>query len=431
MKAAFAGGSFDEFAKLDDKGLVVRQPAGRNGGTGALSTQSALRFEDLGDDAETTVSYRFDPAGTSSVMLSLCPAHAHHCGSEPGLTLYWRRTKDGAGALIWTWPSGAKKEARTAASLESVVIRLTRKGARVEAAGATLEGGVDALRPRATFEIGAMAVTPVEGEGADMALLSVDVAETHGAARRAQPAPGVEPLDVAPVFAGRDSGAWKPLAVSGGDFAAFARYAEGGLLVDVPKQRNWATTGLVSAAPVLRVAEESGRAPALARLTFDPTRSKSFAVVLTRAPTDDLWFKQVIWASYAAGPDGSGRLTASFCASPVRVWGLDVPPGWDGRLEIEAAAGFGLVRLAPGYALGGYLDCVTEGQSYHLNVVAHAPAEHAPASMLLRRVEIGRLTPDGMTAMDRLELVDDDAFDPRTFLDVAADRLGKAQGAPQ
>ena len=113
---------------------------------------------------------------------------------------------------------------------------------------------------------------------------------------------------------------------------------------------------------------------------------------------------------------------------------MDVPPGWDGRMEIEASQEFAVVRLAPGWTIGGIANCLHEGQTYHVSALAQAETEHAPASMAVMKMEIGRATPDGMSAMDRLEFLEAKEFRPDEFLDVVADALDAADaeaGAPK
>ena len=425
-KAGFAGGDFDKQAKLAADGLLVDIPQGTAaGGTGIVSTQPVLRLGDFRPGASATVTLAFDPARTTAVMIFLCPGRTDHCGSERGLTIYWRRAADGSkGALIRTWASGRKAEAATGPDLSTLRIAITPQTTRVEAAGASLDGEVESMRPHASLEIGALAAPETHTGGARMALLSIDVAQTQGSIDPPKPAAGVPALPApAPLFSGAESADWKPFAAHGGDFAKFARWAGGALAVDVPEKHYWATTGVISAKPVLPIPRLSRRAPALLKVALDPARSKSALVLVNRAPTEDVWFQQVIWALWKGRPDGGGRLTLSLCASVPRQFAMEVPPGWDGRMEIEASQEFAVVRLAPGWTIGGEAGCLGEGQTYHVSVLAQAETEHAPASFALRRIEIGRVTPDGMTAMDRLEYLDPKEFRPDDFLDIVAGAL--------
>lgn len=435
-KAGFAGGDFDKQAKLGPDGLFVDIPVGTEaGGVGIVSTQPALRLGEFRAGSSTTVTLTFDSARTTAIMVFLCPGRTDHCASDPGPTLYWRRAADGTkGTLIWTWPDGGKKEAATGPDLPALVVEMTPATTRVEAAGASLEGEVAGVRPHSSLEIGALAVPASEGGGAKLALTAIDVIERRGPIDAPRPAAGVPPLGSRLVFSGVESADWKPFAAHGGDFAAFARFGGGQLAIDVPEQRYWGTTGIISAAPILPIPRHSTRAPALLKVTLDPARSKSALILINRAPTEDVWFQQVIWAHWQARPGGAGRLGFSLCASPSKLFAMDVPPGWDGRMEIEASQEFAVVRLAPGWTIGGIANCLHEGQTYHVSALAQAETEHAPASMAVMKMEIGRATPEGMSAMDRLEFLEAKEFRPDEFLDVVADALDAADaeaGAPK
>ena len=91
----------------------------------------------------------------------------------------------------------------------------------------------------------------------------------------ATPTPTAEP-GLQPLFAGSLEG-WLPLETDGGDFKAFARLANGALIVDVPANSNWGKTGIRSKEPMVRF---DRAAPAEAQLTFrfDPQRTTSFVV---------------------------------------------------------------------------------------------------------------------------------------------------------
>ena len=435
-KAGFAGGDFDKQAKLGPDGLFVDIPQGTPaGGTGIVSTQPVIRLGEFRAGASATATLAFDPARTDAIMIFICPGRTDHCGSDRGLTVYWRRAADGSkGTLIRTWASGRKAEAATGPELKEMRIAITPQTTRVEAAGASLDGEVEAMRPHASLEIGALAAPQTHTGGAKMALLSIDVAETLGPIDPARPAAGVPALPApAVLFSGVESPDWKPFAAHGGDFAKFARWSGGALAVAVPEKRVWATAGIISEKPILPIPRLSGRAPALLKVAIDPARSKSALILVNRGPTPDIWLQQVIWALWKGRPDGGGRLTHSLCASPHRLFAMEVPPGWDGRMEIEASHLYAVARLAPGWTIGGYADCLHEGQSYHVSALAQPDIENAPASIALRRVEVGRVTPDGMTALDRLEYLDVKEFRPDEFLDVVAGALdaGEAQTPPK
>ncbi|MBL8587383.1 MAG: hypothetical protein JNK46_02540, partial [Methylobacteriaceae bacterium] len=363
----------------------------------------------------------------------LCPGRSDNCASDPGLTASWTRTADGAaGTLRWVWADGRKKEAATGPRLEDFVIELRPEGARIAAAGATLNGEIAAARPHAAFEIAVQATPPDEGAAAMLALKQIDIAQTRGPVDPAKPAAGVPALTSRAIFAGAPSDAWKPFAAHGGDFGKFARWQGGALIVDVPEKHYWGTTGVVSAAPALTIPRLSRRAPARIAVTLDPLRTRSGVILLNRAPTEDVWFQQVVWAQWSGRPDGGGRLLLSLCASPARLYDLETPPGWDGRMEIEISQEFAAVRLAPGWSVGGVAGCASEDLPLHVSALAQAGAEHAPASIVVSRIEIGRATPDGMTAMDRLEFLDAKEFKPDEFLDVVAGALDAAgAAAPQ
>jgi hypothetical protein len=60
-------------------------------------------------------------------------------------------------------------------------------------------------------------------------------------------------------------------------------------------------------------------------------------------------------------------------------------------------------------------------QAHYATIIAHAPREGEAARLVLQSVSVGRVTPPGMTAVDRWELINDAQFDPEAYLNDLAE----------
>jgi hypothetical protein len=239
------------------------------------------------------------------------------------------------------------------------------------------------------------------------------------------PAPGVEPLPIATVFAGAPDPAWLPAAVAGGNFEAFARYEQGMLVVEVPPGNSWAKTGLLSAEPLVRLDPRAELTPTRIEVQLDPARMQTFNLALSNTPSPEMWFDHAL--SVTLRPEPARRAwTLTLHGTNSLTWTREIYPAWmasawDGRLWIDIGQGWNAVELPGGPRIrGGNTTWI--GQALYATILAQAPAEHEAAALALRSVRVGLVTPPGLSAVERWRSVDDAEFDPDAFLsDLAAE----------
>jgi hypothetical protein len=98
-----AGGDFARDARLEDDALVVKVPKDNGeGAVGLLSPKPLVWLDDFGPNAETLVTFRFDPTATTGFVISLAvPGTGGVGGNPPGrpdATMVWSQSPDGTSA---------------------------------------------------------------------------------------------------------------------------------------------------------------------------------------------------------------------------------------------------------------------------------------------------------------------------------------------
>lgn len=107
--------------------------------------------------------------------------------------------------------------------------------------------------------------------------------------------------------------------------------------------------------------------------------------------------------------------------SPYQSWYREISAdwiktNWDGRVWIDVGDGWTAIELPGGPRV--YATASFGANSINYAVVeAHAPDNDKAARLSLRRISVGHATPDGMTALQRWRLVDENDFKPEQFLE--------------
>lgn len=411
-----------EFVTVSATGTNARFPADvGGGGAGITSTQTAVRLGDLAGGASTTLTFRFDASATDGWRISLCPARLDSCWSERGYTLFWQpAATPGQWQLLRKSNDGKHRELATVQRVSSELkLRLSASGVEVSSEDiAPTQDSWELLTSFLGFELAVEGVPPREGAGQSFALKAIDIDEQYPeAASPSRPAVGVEPLPSRRLFAGAPGPEWSVFARSGGD-AAFIGADD---VVRVPEKRGWGWTGLALRQRAIEIPTNSALAPRRLRIATDPTTTTGFAVMLSAEPEPgDPWLQSKVWVQWARSSDGSGKLTLVNCASANREVSMAVPAGWDGNLDIRLQDGLVEIGLDGRWRIAGASTCVAKGNRFWLSIFAAPDKENRAAVLSLKRVDVDRVTPAGMTLAKRFALLDDEDFDPIEFLDALA-----------
>ena len=166
----------------------------------------------------------------------------------------------------------------------------------------------------------------------------------------------------------------------------------------------------------------AARAPRRLSIKVDPLSTTGFGVGLSLdPPTADLRLQAKLLLSWQARSGGGSRLTVTACARDHAQFVMDLPPGWDGTLDVRLMPKAFEVGAGGGWRIATYATCVDTGWRFFAAVFATAaPVEHQPARLALERIAIDRAAPAGMTAAERFQLLDDADFDAADFLDAFA-----------
>lgn len=193
-----------------------------------------------------------------------------------------------------------------------------------------------------------------------------------------------------------------------------------GLAVTVPPGHSWGKTGILSNAPVLTLDGRLRSTPALVAVDTDPAdRAASFAVALSGERTPEMWPGWRLWASLTRRADGGIDLALDWGGGRQWLKRLrpdEIPPDWSGRLVIWIGSGWSAVSLGEAGPRIAAPFSFEPGQALFMTTLAHAPAENARASLVLRGISVGMASPPDMDAVSRFWLQDDQDFDPAAFL---------------
>jgi hypothetical protein len=424
-----SGGNFVEHARLGRDGLIVDVPKDSNWGkVGVRTPEPAFWLDRWGEGASVDLVYRFDPARTTGFVIVLsAPAAAPGADPDyPALVLHWRRNAEGGGARAALYLFDQSRDPVWDAQLldpAPAELRISLRPEGVQVLGEGLPATIarwTALREGLGFRAWVYAQPDRAGLPVKMALRSIALAQRLGEPPAvAPPAPGVALLPVKTRFDGRNAPAWEPIGVAGGDFARFAKWGDGRLVVQTPEKASWAKTGLLSAAPVAPLDARLYQTPYRLTVQIDPKETSGFAVAIGPSKAPDMWPTDRLWTSLIRGVDG--RWVLSIDRGGNRRWSRVVPRAfveaeWDGRVVFDLDRNWTTVRLGEGGPLLSASTGFDVGQNLFMSIVSHPPLENLAARLTLKAVSGGWATPGGMTAAQRWPLLDDDAFDPAAFL---------------
>ena len=426
------GGVFDKHARYEDGELIVDVPAGNGWGKAGLLTNDPLIWlDDFHDDAEVRVTFALDPARTTGFGVALAqPGWGGVRGNDPGfpgMRFYWIREKDGLSARadfhIDPHRDGDfSRQAVPPAAPESVTFILTPGRASVEMDGVKIaEREAADVSDGSGFRIYAFSHPADVNLPAKMALKGIRVTRTYATVPpKTGPAVGVEPLPSETVFVGKPDNLFEPAAIAGGDFDRFARWEDGALVIDVPKGHSWGKTGLISAKPLVVLDERIFSTPTRLTLTVDPRRTTRFALALAADKLAEMWLGHQAWFSF-------GRLEAEpsyelfLHHSSYSQWSRKVPAAWmdaywDGTLEFDIGLNHACMRVPRGPAVCGQISA-SPGNALYASIQAHAEKADAATSLALNAITRGLVTPVGITALARWNLLPKDAFDAFAYLE--------------
>lgn len=434
-----AGGTrFDAVAQVGSDGLVVDVPPESGWGmAGLLSPEPLVWLDDFGPGAEVRLTFRLDPARTDGFVIALAhPGWGGVAGNGPGVpgvSFSWVRPAAG-GAPVAEFHVQPHREGdfdrREMPGDPPGDLTLILRPGEVELTAPGMEPfrrDFPMAQPGVGFRVYAYSATDTAGAPTRFALRDITLTRpARVPLPKALPQQGVEPLAMKTIFDGTESANWEPAAVAGGDFAAFARYADGALRVEVPAGNSWGKTGLLSAGPVVRTDARMWRVPTRIEVQLDPSAPQNMVVALSHSKTAEMWPDHIGWFtfSYIAARDS---WLMGLHVSPYNDWSREVPAAWmarhwDGRLWIDLGPDWGAIEVPGGPRLRA-AAAFAPWIAPHATIIAHAPREGEAARLVLRRVSVGLATPPGLDALTRWLLLEPQDFDPDAYLSDLAARL--------
>jgi hypothetical protein len=447
------GGVFHRHGRIGPAGLTVEVPAGNGWGKVGIVSREPMVW--LDGDALTRVSFTLSPETTGAALMLALPYAPASDPGHPSLRFYWLRAADGSGARVGfhvdphaTGDFWTADEPEPAPPTQIVMIfragsvaleidgveRTRREWAFARPGiGLHLHAMSHAVEYNASVRLGLPLIDMERGRGRTpsdwmdrLFLRPIDLARAQAATE------SVALLGGRPLFAGTATPEWEGGQAAGGDFAAFARYADGMLLVEVPAQQSWGKTGLLSAEPVIVLDERAAIAPLRLEITVDPARTSGFIVSLSLHKDAEMWGRSTGWFSLVRREDGSAWTLGNSAGAGLERNRL-VPADWmahewDGRLLIDFRPGIATASL-PGGPQVANLSGVNpvHGTRHYLALLSHPPAENQPSRLALKSVRLGFALPHELPAIERFRFIPDTEFDPEEFLDRLARDLDVEQ----
>ncbi|WP_165905359.1 hypothetical protein [Rhodovulum euryhalinum] len=431
--------ALDRLGALDDGALRIAWPEiDRTSYLGLYTPEAALWLDDFRADARARIGVEFDGEATGDVEISFQQAYGlpNNLTGNGAYALGFRRQEDGTYTAL-SAVKAREKEGLRAEGLarvpDHVDLIVTPRGVAVEAEGLSLDPvPVPDLADGVGLRFWVVAQKPASGTPR-LTLRRVEADYRPGpAAKPPEPAAGVAPLEETVIFDGSPGTGWTPVSAGDAVFEELAAQTADGLTLarrEAPPNSN--RIALASAAAVIDIDKRIETTPLEVRFQFDPAEpdigTRVFFTTNPGAYADKAGFV----VSLRRLPEGrnEGRVQVTLHAGHFSYghWTRTLPAGWqetwDGRMTLVLGAGRVAVMLGDREVLAANTDRSGRFRSYHIAIVPGGLENRGSGRVTLRRIATAWRMPDGMTEMDRLRLVDADAFDAEAFADLLAAQL--------
>ena len=230
-------------------------------------------------------------------------------------------------------------------------------------------------------------------------------------------------LPIKVLFDGSPGDKWETIGVAGGNFARFGRFENNEMVISVPEGHYWGKTGILSKEPILHLDDLTlDRAPYRLTITTDPARTSGFVLSLDRSKIADMWLSHRIWVH----PTKAGIYFHSNKGDSFAM-----PENWNGVFSLVIGNGWCSLEPSGGTPVKKQIR-FNPGERFYMILTSSATKEQEACSLALKSITLQKIAPQGMTPLERWELVDDEDFDPDAYLRALAmgeeDSLEKAEG---
>jgi hypothetical protein len=198
-------------------------------------------------------------------------------------------------------------------------------------------------------------------------------------------------------FANGLGDAWDPIQVVGGNYNAFAKMADGKLLVDVPKGNSWGKTGAMTKKPIFTVDADMAASPMRIVLDLDPAATKGFVVCLASSENNDVWVLQNYWMHW--GLDDKTGLGFLYTTNTHGGGDSNKSSGDVGKVLSKLAPKQIVLSVSPnkvvatlpsGEQFTQSLSWLNVGAPVYFHIFSHPHNNGGPGGFALKSVEVGR-----------------------------------------
>lgn len=385
------GGDFAQFASEGSGGLRIDVPEGHGWAkTGISSRQPVLHALGLSGPAQEIIA-QFDPAATTSFVLTFAVRKDVEEWSSEGVRLGWSRAGDGQSGVLSIWVHQMLiMSAKTGPDAPDRLSILFSPGGAVSAIlpdGVHVDGVLPTAAMEADLYLTLIAHAPEADRPARVAL--------NGLARRSIiPAAVAGGEDI--LFDGHLGNRFVASAAHGGKFGDHALLTKDGLQVSFPGGLGWPRVGIVSPDPVFWLDGWGPGARTDLVYRFDPTQTTGVFLVMaangiygpTEAVDAEAPALRLHWREKA---DGTGaHLGAGFAGSSEPLIEMDLPSGAPAEIRISLTPEGVRILLPDHLSKRVAFPALRDGQGFRVWALAVADQADMPAKMALRSISLER-----------------------------------------
>lgn len=188
---------------------------------------------------------------------------------------------------------------------------------------------------------------------------------------------------------------WDALQCVGGNFASFAKFQDGKLMVNVPAGNHWGKTGLMSKKPLFTVDNTMDANPMKIVFDFDADNTTGYVIALASAENNDVWLSQNYWLHRGISSETKKGFTyfvntqnGNDKATPSEFNGLPVEA--PKRIVLSVSHGFVKAELPDGKVSTCSLGWLKSGTPVYVHIFSHPENDNGPASFSLDAITVGR-----------------------------------------